>query len=182
MATLSDATTADEVYSLIRQGAKVNEHFMGVTPLFVAVAQKRYEVIAALLEMGAHPDFHPVIHPMTRAIAENDQRIIEMFVEAGADLGRALLSAIKLERESTIQFLLQQGANPCFQNEDGMTPLMAAAAMGNDKIVRQLLLLPHDINAQNVNGVTAVDFANGNYHGEITSLLMNAGAVLSSTS
>ena len=105
----------------------------GITPLMMAVADDRIATVRALLAGGADPSLGTWdgLAPMTIAARRSSSR--EMF--------RSLAAA---------------GAAVDQRSAQGMTPLMVAAASGNDVGVEALLALSADVDARDVDGMTAL--------------------------
>jgi ankyrin repeat protein len=57
------------------------------------------------------------------------------------------------------------------KSDDGWTPLHLAAARGHKEIVEQLIAKGADVNAKTINGITPLDYAEG----EIADLLRKHG-------
>lgn len=67
--------------------------------------------------------------------------------------------------------LLEAGAEVNQANNNGKTPLMAAAQEGHEKVVKALLEAGADIEAKNKNGDTALTLAVKNDHLEVVKIL-----------
>ena len=78
---------------------------------------------------------------------------------------------------STVDALLQAGANPSVKGKMGSTPLHFAACRGNDEIVKVLLEHPKvKVDARDSYGKTALHMACGEGQSSVCQLLLNKGA------
>jgi ankyrin repeat protein len=130
-------------------------------------------VVAALL-LGAatpvdrHRDLHSVISPdeFVRALAEQRMSVIDLYLDeplnpnARAAQDRPLLLAAILQRDlNTAQRLLDAGACADLADETGLTPLMAAAMLGQIDLLRELVGRVMKIDVPDRSGKTALDYA-----------------------
>lgn len=80
------------------------------------------------------------------------------------------------ERDITALFI-EAGISPdSYRQNDGFTPLHAAAAYGRASVVRQLLDKGADVNARDKEGQTALMKAVWNNHADVVSALLQKGA------
>lgn len=78
---------------------------------------------------------------------------------------------------STVNVLLQRGADPSIKGIKGSTPLHFAALRGNEEIVKALLEHPSvKIDEKDGSGQTALHLACGEGHSKVSQVLMNYGA------
>lgn len=88
------------------------------------------------------------------------------------DLGAtALFNAIEKHRPRMVSALLRTGINVNVRNVAGITPLMAAADLGSDDIVRVLLEHGADPGIKDMDGETAYDLAARKGHNLVMALL-----------
>lgn len=87
----------------------------------------------------------------------------------------ALFNAILKDRAHMVDSLLRTGVNVDTRNAEGMTPLMAAASIGNPTIIRQLLAKGSDLHATNLHGASAYDIAMHAMHSEAAEVIAAAG-------
>ena len=71
---------------------------------------------------------------------------------------------------------LNLGGDVNVQVEEGWTALMAASAMGHERVVERLLLAGADPDLQNQTGATALMYAVSGEHTEVVKMLVEAGA------
>lgn len=127
---LFQATTAQEVETLLAQGANIDENLEdGRTPLVYACERGNYEVIDCLLRHGASIANHCFFdhgHIQFATIVTSPQdiqtnfQIIERLLEAGVNINddqeglgaTPLCMAIKEKNPEMVEFLLSKGANP----------------------------------------------------------------------
>jgi ankyrin repeat protein len=84
--------------------------------------------------------------------------IAEKEIESVADI-EDLLNACRIGDLSRVQFLLNSGIAITSKNERGWTPLSVAAYNQQLKLVKMLLSIGADPNAQNINGTTVLMYA-----------------------
>eukprot|EP00562_Extubocellulus_spinifer_P004543 CAMPEP_0178518028 /NCGR_PEP_ID=MMETSP0696-20121128/26021_1 /TAXON_ID=265572 /ORGANISM="Extubocellulus spinifer, Strain CCMP396" /LENGTH=908 /DNA_ID=CAMNT_0020148529 /DNA_START=66 /DNA_END=2792 /DNA_ORIENTATION=- len=155
---------SDAVRYLIKEGADPNAvHDNGVTALMYAAASGHVDVMKVLLEEGKAD---------VNQLHTND--------------GHALLEASTGNSSEAIIFLLENGAQDDLLDEDGVTPLMAAASQGALKGMNALLdslkkhmsteELREHINMASFSGGTSVMFAAAGGHAECTRILIELGA------
>lgn len=77
---------------------------------------------------------------------------------------RALMSAIQRGQEHSIQVIIGMNINLNAFGDDGRTPLMAAAALGQTKTVGLLISGGAEITMKNSEGLTAIDLATQTGH------------------
>jgi len=78
---------------------------------------------------------------------------------------------------STVDALLQGGADPSIKGKKGSTPLHFAARRGNEEIVKVLLEHPKvKVDAKDSSGKTALHLACSEGHCRVCKLLLNKGA------
>jgi len=88
-----------------------------------------------------------------------------------------LASALGLER-AVEMFLLEKGAELEIKDEDGRTPLLWAARMGHDVVVKLLLERGAEPETKNKNGQTSLSWATENGHNIVVKLLLEKGTEL----
>lgn len=71
----------------------------------------------------------------------------------------ALLAAVAGGRNDVVRYLLEQGADPDVQNEDGITAIMYAAREGDNSLVNELLAFKADPNITDKHGMTPLMYA-----------------------
>lgn len=100
---------------------------------------------------------------------------IGMGIEAKGEFGTPLRSACLMERKSTVQLLMEQGAGINSSSlEDDV--LHTAASKGHAAIVRMLLQGGADVNRQGGTFGSALHAAAYNGHKEVVQILLDAGA------
>lgn len=150
----------------------------GNTPLFMAINGNHVEIVKALLKAGANPNIpgdyrvstsrwgHTgSIPPLVQALSNLE--IAQALIEAGALLDAtdregltAFLHATMSNNIPMITLLARAGANVnAHYPTTGKTPLMEAISKGDQKLVKLLLALGADINAQDRYRKTAFDHA-----------------------
>ncbi|GAB1606117.1 ankyrin repeat family A protein 2-like [Argonauta hians] len=93
----------------------------------------------------------------------------------------ALLWAAANGQLATVEYLLQNGANPYAQGNKGENALLFACCYGYVDIVKLLLKLGMDVNYVDENGNTALMYAVNNNQASCVKLLLESGADLTAT-
>lgn len=139
--------------------------------------------VGELLRGGADPNFRNLDDrtPLMLAAFDGHGTAVEMLLEHGAEVdsrdpdGRtALMYAASGPFPETVRILLEHGADPlAVDQEECFTALMFAASEGHAEVVRILLENGSDPAMVDADGETALDFAMGNRHTGVVSLLQN---------
>jgi len=135
---LHDAVERGQVRTvrrLVQAGADPDEPREGETPLFVASAAGRVELVKALLELGAHVD------------------------SCGFAKWTALHAAATYARRDVAQVLLDNGADPNALDYREWTPLHEAAFRGAVGVARALIAAGADVNARSQTGATPLHYS-----------------------
>ena len=128
------------------------------------------------------------------AVGNNNHKLVEEYIQKGADINyidymgnTALIIAAGCGYCSTIKLLLKHHADVNVYNHEGTTPLIAAAKCGSSEIIKLLLdynpgnfMYKHnlcvDIHANDVDKLTALDWAIKRHHYEVVEILRKYGA------
>ncbi|MCX8205755.1 MAG: ankyrin repeat domain-containing protein [Candidatus Micrarchaeota archaeon] len=97
------------------------------------------------------------------------------FLDAKDQVSRFVRGAY-LNDKNTVEFYVLQGYSPNLQNQNGDTPVMAAACAGNIGLLKYLLQHGGDPDFKNNDGITALMYAVANGRNEAVRLLVGAGA------
>ncbi|KAI9028945.1 ankyrin repeat-containing domain protein [Phycomyces nitens] len=123
----------------------------GLSPLALAISLGYSRLVARLLELGANIDqrtrFATVLH---HAVYWNRFDAVQALVERGCQLNvinlaeeTPLLLAVQHRKTDIVQYLLQNGANPCYSDQDAThtsnLPLLYAANHGLTDLCKLLL-------------------------------------------
>ena len=130
-------SNTDYALLLIDKGANVGfADDDGVTVVTQASYQGHKDIVAALLEKGADPAVanSEGINALIAAASEGHKEVVEV-----------LLSGDRVDVNA--------------RDKDGTNALMAAAVRGHKEVIEMLVLKGADVNAQNVDGHTALMFA-----------------------
>lgn len=125
-----------------------------------AAGVKSYgEVVCLLLERGADPGHrdHDGMTPVLLAAYEGHEDIVELLLEAGADVDETA------------------GPNGSSPSAAAVTPLLAAAAMGHMKTVSRLLFWGAAVDAIDCEGRTALCLAAARGSAEVVRALLDRG-------
>ncbi len=198
---LSNAIIAndfDRVKFLVSKGADVNKaDSQGWTPLQSAARQRRDQMIALLIELGADVNVGDPT-PLVAALMRDHVPSIKVLLAHGADTEkpgqegfRPLPLAIAEDKYEAAKALMDAGADVNTPSGDEeLTPLMVAAGQtspaegamfvpGSTRptdIARGLLDRGADVNAQSKSGVTALMIAATHNNPPMIGMLIDAGA------
>lgn len=171
----------------LQAGININSH-ENETPLTSAVRANNYEATKFLIDNGAEvnlPSYWET--PIGTASYNGFDKIAGLLIKSGADVNilakdgmTPLTNAIIAKRPSTVELLLNNGANPNYILPDtGETPLIIASRNGSDKIVELLIDDVANINAKDLGDMTALDWAVISKHWSSAKILINKGALVS---
>jgi ankyrin repeat protein len=136
--------------------------------LFMAIGKRDSATVKALLAKGAKPDGRNWLNmtPLMWAAATGNTAACADLLAAGANIdascqfGTSLSFAEMGGSRETLRFLIDKGAKLTDDRVDGITPIMTAAETGRVEVIRMLLAqFKPDVNAQDVDGSTALIFA-----------------------
>jgi ankyrin repeat protein len=196
---------------LLRSGAHVNIFTENsFTPLIVASAHGHLECVQRLVEAGAIVDLeHPDgVTALMYASAAGHVNIVKYLIASGSDVnarhnlgGTALLeiTAAPLSSQNTDQIvraLLDAGALVNIADNEGITPIISASAIGHETLLRYSI--PHcspsifpwvfltlsrvlidagaDLNLRAHSGMTALHYAISMGHSSVLQILLQGGA------
>ncbi len=178
------------VDSALAAGGRVDgRDWDGFTPLFLAVLRNDSNMVRALLERGAVAEtrdrvgWTPLLHAAWKGYASIVRILVNhgALVEArGVDSSTALHLAAERNHYQAIETLIDLGSRVNLRTRDnryvGWTPLMIAAARGNDVSVGYLLRAGAKPNLRGQNGWTALKAAFMNYRTMAAEILRMHGA------
>ena len=133
---------------LVERGADVNARnsFGGATALVEAARTGQVKLVAALLGRGAKlnaRDRFDGMGTLAAAAHKGHVGIVRRLLAAGAPFeARALIEACRYGRYAVVGLLLEAGHSPR-RAWKGTTPLRAAAAGGNVRLIQRILELGH---------------------------------------
>jgi len=117
--------------------------------LNVAVQLSHKSVCKCLVNYGANPNIPDAngVTPIFRAVKQNEEDIIKLFVSSGADINcncntearTPLIEAIINGNEKIVELLISNNADLNIADKQGRTPLHWAAHKGNENLVQILL-------------------------------------------
>lgn len=120
----------------------------GMTPLMLAVVKEDYDLIEAILDLGADPTISTStgFSAFFAAVDREDIRLVDLFTNKASqyldqqdDKGNTLLHwAVVKHSPQIVSILRSVGASTSVTNYDGYTPLTLASAYGFEEIVELL--------------------------------------------
>lgn len=156
------------VESLLKRGFDPNARDpKGVHGLFLAVSEPSPKVAAVLIDWpqtDVEPRTKQDESPLMIVALKGDLELARRLVARGAHVNKtgwtALHYAATNGHLTLIRFLLEQNAYIDAEAPSGTTPLMMAAHYGTPETVKLLLDEGADPMLKNLQGLTAIDFAN----------------------
>ncbi|XP_038312542.1 ankyrin repeat domain-containing protein 26-like isoform X6 [Canis lupus familiaris] len=158
----------------------------GLTPLLVAVNEKKEKMVAFLLEeanINAVDYTNRTALHLACAIGRED--MVKLLVDRHCQLNlcdgedrTALVKAIQCQEEACVTLLLEHGADPKVKDNKGNTALHYAAHEGIVSIAEKLLLQNANIEAKNTDGLTPVLVALNENKEQMVKFLVGKGARL----
>jgi len=168
---------------LLQRGADPNATIPGgETPLILAAARGRADIVELLLDAGAFVNARgdEGKTPLHNAAATTSVQTVQLIIDAGARvdaLNDRGATAVSFAREASIvELLVQRGAKIDHLSGDGWTPLMKAASAGDCHLVTYLLCEGADPDIADNRGWTALHYAAVNGRPECAELILIAGA------
>jgi ankyrin repeat protein len=141
----------------------------GRTALYYAAACDRTAVLELLLRAGAVCNVYDSlgISPLTAACLAGSEKAALTLIQAGAEViprrSRVRLTplsaAVSKRHTGLVNFLLDHGADVTQADDTGSTPLMTAATTHDYDMVMEILRRHPDVNAQELDGFTALMYA-----------------------
>lgn len=155
---------------LIENGAEISAKGYGnETPLFKAARGGYLQIMKLFLENGADIEAKDSRDntPLMFAAWEGKTQAIELLLDQGAEIHaknnlnwNALMQACEQGHHEAAHLLIERGSDlDVVEKEHGMTPLMVAAHVGSEEIVKVLLEKGVDKEIQDIDGLTAIDYA-----------------------
>lgn len=153
------------------EGIKVSEvNHRGQTPLHNAIDDGNEEAAKLLLEAGADPRIErgQSKTAFEQAAASNSVGILKQIIAAqrqrapeglGEYISRAFVVAAANNSVGAMEYLMEQGADVNYTDNDRMTAIMYAAKYSQHKTVEILLNAGASCEGRNVDGRTLDDFA-----------------------
>ncbi|MDB6087061.1 MAG: hypothetical protein JWN43_4942 [Gammaproteobacteria bacterium] len=152
--------------------------------LWLAAERGDLQVVQALSDrdsVNSHDDFGR--GALARAARAGRTDVVEALVHAGAAVDNAdqygitpLMLGAREKHDSTVGALLRAGAKVNLADHGGNTPLMHAAAGGDVGSIDRLLIANASVKSRNVQGWSALDFAESAGASEAARRLSDSGA------
>jgi ankyrin repeat protein len=185
---------------LVEKGADVNALGpLGSDALQLAAFKGDIDMVRLLLKKGADPKLKDKggFNALLNALSNGDQECVKLLLDAGSDVNAAnvfagavkngpialvhmtpLFVAATDAHPSTIKALLSAGAHANEPDQRKLTPLMSAILTDDAKLetIRQLIDAHADVNAQDQNGESVLDWAMKYRNPEVIAMLKAAGA------
>ncbi|CAG8126236.1 unnamed protein product [Penicillium salamii] len=150
----------------------------GIPPLQLAIRGGFEAIVKLLLKAGADPNPGAIwaISPLQLAIEKGLEAIVKLLLEAGANSEPIYLSiAIQGGHEGIARFLLDKGNSPDFEQLEP-SHLIGASKNGWHTVVDIMLGHPHEIEARDPEGWTALMWAVREGHEKVARSLIQGGA------
>ncbi|GAB7357382.1 hypothetical protein MBLNU459_g8322t1 [Dothideomycetes sp. NU459] len=187
LATATASGLIDCVEAFYEAGVDINAD--GGTALQSASERNQTDMVKFLIEKGADVNAQGGMFgsPLLAAVDCGSEAIIDMLLNAGADLNACGDSGTALEVASTraskpfVEFLLDKGARIDTLGRHG-TALQMASNKGNEQIVEFLLARGANVNAPGREFSSALEAASAGGHETIMRLLIDAGADVNTSS
>lgn len=155
--------------------------------LFYETQKMNQDEVKALILADANVDINNCDEyqstPLMQAASNNDTELVQALIASGANVDAAdreghtaLAYAADKGHTEVFKALLDGGANVNLASVEGWTPLMYASKGGYIQIVRLLLGAEADVQAVNAAGDSALSLAVENWHKDVESQLIRAGA------
>lgn len=117
---------------------------------------------------------------LSSAVVGGFDEVVRVLLAAGADASTILKDGKSVlmiaHTKLTAELLISYGADPNFADKEGNTPLMFAAALGENDILRAMLAGNANPDTVNAQGFSALMFAASRGHTESISVLAEGGA------
>jgi FOG: Ankyrin repeat len=150
------------------------------TPLMIAVASGRSEMVDLLLRNGASLDVTDLrgVNPLIAAVISNQPRLAERLLRAGSPLNRQANVIRSLPRRSQRGAPSEAGTADSLRNRSDLvtyrksvSAIMYAAWSNQPDMVRMLLKYCPDLTLKTREGETALDLAQSEGNREVVALL-----------
>jgi len=184
---------------LLEKGADPNAKFNDLTPLDIALKNRRPSLVKLLKKYGAKPGvekgfestaLHKALSEWTynnqiELITKNEyieglKEIIKRNPSSvnvqDVDRNTPLHLAIELENLFVTELLLEHGANVNLANKNGQTPIFIAIKNGSAELARILLEQDADVNIQDSRGDTPLHYAVESFRFDVVKMLISHGA------
>ena len=147
----------------------------GVTPLVAAATARKTAAVEILLRNGADTEIATSdgVTPLEIATANGDLVVLNALLDAGAifQQNNALLFAVQSKKGNAIDALVNAGADPGAPGPDGITPLALAIILGEQDIVRKLVLAGANVKDRSYRHKTPIELAATNERHDIAQFL-----------
>ena len=159
----------------------------GLTPLMIAVDNGKHQAVTLLIEKGASPSLESNNgwNSLHFASESGNTDMIELLLlthgldidSTTADGWTPLMKAAGHGKHQAVTLLIEKGASPSLENNNGCNSLHFASLSGNTDII-ELLLLTHgpDIDSTTADGFTPLMIAAGHGKLQAVTLLIEKGA------
>ena len=177
----------EAVKLLLKAGANPNLAIAdGVTPLCIAIQNRRSAIVRMLLQADADPNVQRKSDgttPLYVAAENGFTEMVSILLEAKAnpnlqvDYGAtALFVAAQNGHTSTVRALLRAKANSNIHKDNGVTPLFMAARYNHFEVAKLLLQANANPNIPKDNGTTPLYMAAQDGRSDIVQILVQANA------
>lgn len=132
----------------MRKNININkEGTGGWTPVLMAAAEGKIEILSLLLQYGGNPNHQNFMKAtaLMHAAIHNDVEVMQLLLDYGADINlqdfkgnTALMNAISYGHSKAAIFLIEHGANPHLKNYQNLTALNFAEVRRMGEIAKKL--------------------------------------------
>lgn len=171
------------VQQLLQAGANVEtECSGGITPLMYTVIHGQLKIAGVLLSRGAQVDTTTSGWTALRKATDlGDWKMVQLLLENGAEIEARSPKKFTPNNRSTAttgesQATIHPDSSVDFDDDYGWTPLLRAADLGDEIMVRLLLDHGANIEARNPSAATALSCAAENQHLAVMDILLCRGA------
>ncbi|GFR98462.1 ankyrin repeat protein [Elysia marginata] len=191
--TIGCAKENVEIITVLLENGMDVDHITGSrTPLWHSLDAGKYRSVETLIRHGANVNFADCngVTVLMKAVKQNPPIFSKLILESGAAINTqdnrgntALFHALEkyegsVDMEEKVSLLLRRGADVNHTNLAMKTPLMVATELKSDfkNVLKTLLDSQSDVNAQDVEGDTALHYAVSSFDEAKLEMLSSKGA------
>ncbi|KAL9961098.1 hypothetical protein ACROYT_G029980 [Oculina patagonica] len=175
-----------KIESLLSRGFSIDSRAaLGSTPLMIAALNDKLQAVEYLLAKGANPSLEDnngwnLLHWASQGGNPDINELMPSHVPSIDSINNkgvtALMLAARLGKLQAVEYLLEKGANPSLEDNDGWNLLHWASQGGNPVIIELMLSHVPSIDSINNKGVTPLMLAANNDKLQAVEYLLAKGA------